>query len=59
MKGVLSGPGEILHVDHKVSGVFLNDNEMQMPAQLSFPKVSYTRSVANPTLLGLSLPVAE
>jgi hypothetical protein len=53
----LSGPGEIIHNDHKVSGVFLNDSEMEMPALLSFPKIGYSKSVANPALLGLSAPI--
>ncbi|KAJ3368854.1 hypothetical protein HDU91_000235 [Kappamyces sp. JEL0680] len=58
VNGTLSGPGEIIHEDHKVSGHFLNNFEMKMPAQLSFPKVGYSKTIANPALAGLSAPVA-
>ena len=57
--GVLSGLGELIHVDHKILGVFLNDSEMKMPAQLTFPNLSYSKSVANPIELGLALPASE
>ena len=58
VQGALSGPGEVIHVDHKVSGVFINDGEMKMPSQLIFSN-GYSKSVANPILLGLAVPASE
>ncbi|KAJ3411962.1 hypothetical protein HDV05_001440 [Chytridiales sp. JEL 0842] len=35
--GVLNGPGEIIHADHKVTGNWLSNEKMAVPAKIVFP----------------------
>jgi hypothetical protein len=35
--GILSGPGEIVHADHKVAGNWLSNEKMGVPAKIVFP----------------------
>jgi radial spoke head protein 1 len=56
--GQLLGAGEIIHADHKLSGIFFNDSDMKMPVQISFA-CGYTKVVANPALVGMQpAPIA-
>ncbi|KAI8815191.1 hypothetical protein BJ742DRAFT_7859 [Cladochytrium replicatum] len=57
VRGVLSGPGEIVHADHKISCSFV-DNQCTMPAKIQFHSSGYTTQVSDAALLGLdALPL--
>jgi radial spoke head protein 1 len=53
VKGSLSGAGEIIHADHKITGIFFNDKDMKMPVQLTFPSSGYSKTITNPSLVGM------
>ena len=53
VNGSLKGPGQIIQADHRIEGVFLSDNRMEMPAQIVFTHSGYSKFVQNPQQLGL------
>lgn len=59
-KGVLTGPGEIVHSDHKITGKFLDNENMEMPVQVTFKATPgpYRKILNDPVLLGQEEEVA-
>ncbi|KAJ3045885.1 Radial spoke head 1 [Rhizophlyctis rosea] len=52
-RGTLTGPGEIIHADHKLTGRFINNDRMDMPVKLTFTKNGFTKEITDPTLVGM------
>ncbi|KAI8897465.1 hypothetical protein BC833DRAFT_621209 [Globomyces pollinis-pini] len=53
VNGSLKGEGSVIHADHVISGVFINDDEMEMPVKLSFPSSGYSKMVTDPKLVAM------
>ncbi|KAJ3277905.1 hypothetical protein HK104_002851 [Borealophlyctis nickersoniae] len=51
--GILSGPGEIIHADHKISGIFANNDRMEMPARVTFLTTGFSKEIKDPALVGM------
>ncbi|KAJ3124415.1 prolactin receptor [Nowakowskiella sp. JEL0407] len=55
-QGILKGPGEIVHADHKIIGTFTENDVMQAPAKIQFTSNGYTITVRDPLILGSPNP---
>jgi hypothetical protein len=53
VNGSLMGAGEIIHVDHKISGVFFNNNDMEMPVSIQFKNTGTTRQILDHNMVGM------
>eukprot|EP00842_Homolaphlyctis_polyrhiza_P000108 jgi/Hompol1/1098/HPOL_001631-RA len=54
IEGKLNGPGEIIYADHKIVGVFKNDDRMDMPVTIHYTKTGFTKTIHDPSLVGMS-----
>ncbi|KAJ3030250.1 Radial spoke head 1 [Rhizophlyctis rosea] len=50
----LTGPGEIIHADHKISGRFVDNSRMDMPVKLTFLKTGWVKEVNDPSLVAMT-----
>lgn len=55
VNGSLLGPGEIIHVDHKISGTFFNNNDMEMPVCIQFKTSGTNKQIVDPKLVGMQV----
>jgi radial spoke head protein 1 len=55
VNGNLKGNGEIIHVDHKIAGVFINNDDMEMPVDLIFPRSGFKTAVNDPAVVGMAV----
>jgi hypothetical protein len=54
VNGKLHGQGSIVHADHKIQGVFLDNDNMGMPVDLLFFKTGYTKQINDLTAVGMT-----
>lgn len=59
VNGKLTGPGAIVHADHKVSGSFIDNDSLQMPVEQYFFSTGFTKLVNDYTAAGMSVPVTS
>ncbi len=50
-EGVLTGEGEIIHADHKLSAVFSGNDRIEVPAKITFLSTGYSSLIKDPTLI--------